>query len=134
MLELEITEGALERDDSIIALLQALRDIGVLLAIDDFGTGYSSLAHIKHLPVTCLKIDKVFVDDLPDDAYDVAIIRTVLALGHSLGFRVLAEGVETEEQYLFLAGQGIDTIQGYYFGKPMEASALEQWVIDRDKE
>ena len=133
MLELEITEGALERDDSIITILQALRDMGVLLAIDDFGTGYSSLAHIKHLPVTCLKIDKVFIDDLPGDAYDVAIIRTVLALGHSLGFRVLAEGVESEEQFLFLAEQGIDTIQGYYFGKPMEAGALEQWIIDRDK-
>ncbi|MFT4817927.1 MAG: diguanylate cyclase (GGDEF)-like protein/PAS domain S-box-containing protein [Marinobacter psychrophilus] len=133
MLELEITEGALERDDRIIKLLQALRDMGVLLAIDDFGTGYSSLAHIKHLPVTCLKIDKVFIDDLPHDAYDVAIIRTVLALGHSLGFRVLAEGVETEEQFLFLVEQGIDTIQGYYFGKPMEAIALEQWIIDRDK-
>jgi len=133
MLELEITEGALERDDSTIGLLQALRDMGVLLAIDDFGTGYSSLAHIKHLPVTCLKIDKVFIDDLPDDAYDVAIIRAVLALGHSLGFRVLAEGVETEEQFLFLAGQGIDTIQGYYFGKPMEAGALEQWIGNRTK-
>jgi len=133
MLELEITEGALERDDRIIGLLQALRDMGVLLAIDDFGTGYSSLAHIKHLPVTCLKIDKVFIDDLPDDAYDVAIIQTVLALGHSLGFRVLAEGVETEEQFLFLVEQGIDTIQGYYLSKPMEANALEQWIIDRDK-
>ena len=133
MLELEITEGALERDDSTIGLLQALRDMGVLLAIDDFGTGYSSLAHIKHLPVTCLKIDKVFIDDLPDDAYGVAIIRTVLALGHSLGFRVLAEGVETEEQFLFLVEQGVDTIQGYYFGKPMEAGALEQWIDNRTK-
>ena len=131
MLELEITEGALERDDSIIELLQALRNMGLLLAIDDFGTGYSSLAHIKHLPVTCLKIDKVFIDDLPDDTYNVAIIRTVLALGHSLGFRVLAEGVETEEQFLFLVEQGIDTIQGYYFGKPMEAGALEQWIDNR---
>ena len=131
ILELEITEGALERDDSIISLLNALRDMGVLLSIDDFGTGYSSLAHIKHLPITCFKIDKAFVDGLPHDAFDVAIIRTVLALGHSLGISVLAEGVETEEQHRFLAEQGVDSIQGYYFGKPMAANALEQWIASR---
>lgn len=133
LLELEITEGALERDESNIKLLQTLRDMGVYLSIDDFGTGYSSLAHIKHLPINCFKIDKVFVDGLPDNAFDVAIIRTVLALGHSLGIRVLAEGVETKEQYLFLAEQDVDCIQGYYFGRPMEASALEQWMAARDK-
>jgi diguanylate cyclase (GGDEF)-like protein len=131
ILELEITEGALERDDSIISLLNALRDMGVLLSIDDFGTGYSSLAHIKHLPITCFKIDKAFVDGLPHDAFDVAIIRTVLALGHSLGISVLAEGVETEEQHRFLAEQGVDSIQGYYFGKPMAANALEHWIASR---
>lgn len=131
MLELEITEGALARDDSIISLLNALRDMGVMLSIDDFGTGYSSLAHIKHLPVTCFKIDKAFVDGLPQDVFDVAIIRSVLALGHSLGISVLAEGVETEEQYQFLAEQGVDSIQGYYFAKPMAVNALEQWVDTR---
>lgn len=130
-LELEITEGALERDDQTVELLNKLRSMGIDLSIDDFGTGYSSLAHLKHLPVNCFKLDKAFVDGLPEGAFDVAILRAVLALGHSLNIEVLAEGVETEAQFRFLAEQGVDSIQGYFFGRPMSAEALLLWVNER---
>lgn len=130
-LELEITEGVLERNEQVLTLLNQLRQIGVQLSIDDFGTGYSSLAHLKHLPVTCFKLDKAFVDGLPEGAFDVAILRAVLALGHSLNIKVLAEGVETEAQFRFLAEQRVDSIQGYFFGKPMSAEGLSLWLEER---
>jgi|GEM_PF-1201701 len=130
-LELEITEGALERCDEIIGLLNQLRAMGVQLSIDDFGTGYSSLAHLKHLPVNCFKIDKAFVDGLPEGAFDVAILKAVLTLGHSLEIKVLAEGVETHAQFEFLKNQGVDAIQGYFFGKPMSAEILSDWISKR---
>jgi len=130
-LELEITEGALERNEQTVGLLNEIKAMGVQLSIDDFGTGYSSLAHLKHLPVNCFKIDKAFVDGLPEGNFDVAILRAVLALGHSLGVNVLAEGVESEAQFRFLADQGVDSIQGYFFGRPMSAEVFNGWMEDR---
>ncbi|EMP54514.1 PAS/PAC and GAF sensor-containing diguanylate cyclase/phosphodiesterase [Marinobacter santoriniensis NKSG1] len=131
VLEIEITEGALERGDDIVDLLNRLRAMGVQLSIDDFGTGYSSLAHLKHLPVNCFKLDKAFVDGLPDGVFDVAILKAIITLGHSLNISVLAEGVETDAQFRFLEEQGIDSIQGYFFGRPMNPESFIEWLENR---
>ena len=100
--------------------LQAFRELGVRLAIDDFGTGYSSLAYLKRLPITTLKIDKAFIDDLARDPDDAAITSTIITMAHSLGLIVVAEGVETEAQMQFLRHHGCDEIQGYLLARPMD--------------
>ncbi|MFI8606734.1 phosphodiesterase DibA [Pseudomonas sp. NPDC077649] len=118
-LELEVTESAIMEDpDAALLLLTRLRGLGVRLAIDDFGTGYSSLARLKRLPVDKLKLDQSFVRGLPDDAEDAAIARAVIALGHSLGIKVLAEGIEQAAQADFLRELGCHYGQGYHFGRP----------------
>jgi len=127
-LELEITEGALEAGDSVRQVTTALRQLGVLLSVDDFGTGYSSLSHLKHFPITCFKIDKSFIDGLPDSHEDAAIVNTILALGSSLGVDVVAEGVETGAQADFLRSAGVRHIQGYYYGRPMAADAMARFL------
>jgi len=122
LLELELTESVLMANaEQTAARLQAFRSLGVSLAIDDFGTGYSSLAYLKRLPITTIKIDKAFVDGLPHDAEDAAITPTIVAMAHSLGLRVVAEGVETEAQMRFLAERGCDEIQGFWLSPPLDA-------------
>ena len=124
-LELEITESiAMSRVDVVERLLGGIRDLGVELAIDDFGTGYSSLAYLKRFPVQRLKIDRAFVRDLGRDADSAAIVRSVVALGHGLQMRIVAEGVETESQLEMLRSLGCDEFQGYLFARPMEAGAV----------
>jgi diguanylate cyclase (GGDEF)-like protein/PAS domain S-box-containing protein len=121
-LELEMTEsGLMERQDKVMALLNELRALGVRFAIDDFGTGYSSLAYLKHFPLDSLKIDKGFIDDIPHLQDDMEIAATIIAMGHMLGFKVLAEGVETAEQLAFLQDKGCDAYQGYLKSKPVPA-------------
>ena len=130
-LSLEITESLAMRDvAATIDTLRALRALGVATAIDDFGTGYSSLAYLKRLPVSALKVDKAFIDGLGTDDEDTAIVSTIITLGHTLGLRVIAEGVETAAQAGLLRALGCDQAQGYHFARPLPAAALEELLAD----
>ncbi len=131
-LELEITEsGLMENQDNAAVILNSLRAQGVRLAIDDFGTGYSSLAYLKHFPLDMLKIDKSFIDDIPHLQDDMEIAATIVAMGHILGFKVLAEGVETMEQLAFLQEIGCDLYQGYIKSKPVPAPEFVELLRDQ---
>jgi diguanylate cyclase (GGDEF)-like protein/PAS domain S-box-containing protein len=122
-LELEITEGIMMGDNQIaMSFLSDMHELGVQLSIDDFGTGFSSLNYLKKLPVHKLKIDQSFVRDIETDESDAAIIRSIISLGHRLNLRVIAEGVETQEQLDFLRIRGCDEIQGYFYARPMPAA------------
>ena len=129
LLQLEITESALmAHGKAAIALLQSLRRLGVEMAIDDFGTGYSSLAYLRKLPVQTLKIDQSFLCDIPADDGARAIVAAVIDLAHSLGLRVVAEGVEREEQADCLRAMGCDVAQGWLYGRAMPADAFRTWL------
>lgn len=131
-LELEMTEsGLMENQDNVMELLNALRTQGVRLAIDDFGTGFSSLAYLKHFPLDVLKIDKSFIDDIPHLQDDMEIAATIIAMGHILGFKVLAEGVETAAQLEFLREKNCDTYQGYILSPPVPAEAFARLLRDQ---
>ncbi len=124
-LELEMTEsGLMENHNSVMELLNKLRTQGIRLAIDDFGTGFSSLSYLKHFPLDVLKIDKSFIDDIPNLQDDMEIAATIIAMGHILGFKVLAEGVETPEQLAFLREKKCDSYQGYIKSPPVPADAF----------
>ena len=128
-LKLEITERVMmENTDYVIALLSEIRSMGVRLAVDDFGTGYSSLSYLKQFPVDVLKIDRTFIAGLPDDRDDVALVEAIVAMAHSLGLQVVAEGVETAEQLAFLRSLGCDLIQGFYFSKPLPFGQFEAYL------
>lgn len=129
MLELEITENiALKHEDATISTMAALKDMGVTLAIDDFGTGYSSLAYLQKYPVGLLKIDQSFTRNLiSNQSENAEIIKTIIAMAHHLGLDVLAEGVETQAQAMFMLEHGCHTAQGYYYAKPAQASQVD-WL------
>ncbi|MES2822402.1 MAG: PAS domain S-box protein [Pseudomonadota bacterium] len=122
LLKLELTESMLAKDvDDVIVKMFEIKALGVTFSLDDFGTGYSSLSYLKRLPLDQLKIDQSFVRDLLTDPNDAVIARAIVALGHSLSLKVIAEGVETREQLDSLASMGCDAYQGYYFARPVAA-------------
>jgi diguanylate cyclase (GGDEF)-like protein len=122
LLELELTESLSMADpERSLAIMRALRTLGVTLSIDDFGTGYSSFAYLKRLPIDKLKIDKSFVHDMVHSSDARAIVQAIVAMGHLMGLRVVAEGVETAPQALALRDTGCDQAQGYYYARPLDA-------------
>jgi len=126
-LGLELTESILmDNEESMLAVLLGLKNIGVELLLDDFGTGYSSLSYLKRFPFDILKIDRSFVSNLPDNAEDIGISKAIIAMGKSLKMELTAEGVETKEQYQFLKDLGCDHIQGYLFGKPQPIEKIPE--------
>ena len=126
-LQVEMTEGAVMRNvEFIISVLHGIRRLGVSIAVDDFGTGYSSLSHLKRFPIDSVKIDRSFVRDLATDPNDATIVTTIIAMARNLGLRVIAEGVETEEQLEFLRRRGCDEFQGYFTSRPVDATAFER--------
>lgn len=140
-LELEITEGVLLHDTAAtLSTLSRLRQLGVGVSLDDFGTGFSSLSYLRRFPFSKLKIDRSFVIDMVGDAGAAAIVQAVTTLGRSLSMRVVAEGIETEEQLAILRGMGCDEVQGYLLGKPMPADAFgamlaqKAWCCDSQRD
>ena len=136
LLELEVTEGAVMANSiTTIATLHALRQHGVRIALDDFGTGYSSLSYLTRMPISNLKIDRSFISGLLDGGDNAAIVRAVLAMAHSLGMRVTAEGVETRAQALALKAMACDSLQGFYFSRPVRPELIpgllrQRWALD----
>ena len=125
-LELEVTESSVMHNaERLIDMLSNIRALGVHISVDDFGTGYSSLSYLKRFPVDRLKIDRSFVQDILVDKDSEAIVRTIIALGHNLGLKLVAEGVENAEQVAYLLANGCDELQGFYYGRPMPAHEFE---------
>lgn len=128
-LEIEITEGTILNIQNPGETLQQLRDLGVSISIDDFGTGYSSLSYLKQLPVNTIKIDKSFIDDL--DINGEVIVDTIISMGKNLQYKVIAEGIEHEEQVLYLKQQNCHEGQGYYWSKPVEPNKIKELVMEQ---
>jgi diguanylate cyclase (GGDEF)-like protein len=124
-LELEVTESTIQSEECLKTIVE-LRDLGVKIAIDDFGTGYSCLASLKDMALDCIKIDKVFVDDVLTNSNTSLLIGTIIGLANALGYVLVAEGVESKEQMLVMHGLGCQVIQGYYFSKPVNADQIPQ--------
>jgi EAL domain-containing protein (putative c-di-GMP-specific phosphodiesterase class I) len=126
-LELEITEGVLMSGHAYIAeALTALNEMGVGIAMDDFGTGYSSLSYLRNYPFDTLKIDRDFIHNITEDRADRELVNTAIAMAHSLGLKVVAEGVETAAQLALLTSLGCELVQGYLFSEPLAAEALAE--------
>ena len=131
LLELEITESVIMESAKVITKkIAELREIGVRIALDDFGTGYSSLSYVKSLPITTLKIDKIFVDDIKNSDSNTNVTDTIIDLGHKMELTIIAEGVETEAQLAYLIENGCDVIQGYLYSKPLPEKELEKWIYN----
>jgi diguanylate cyclase (GGDEF)-like protein/PAS domain S-box-containing protein len=129
-LELELTETFLMQDSGATALvLKALKDLGIRIALDDFGTGYSSLSYMRRFPIDALKIDRSFVRDLTTDADDASVVSAIIRMGKSLNMRVVAEGVETQEQRSFLEKRKCSEAQGYYFSRPLKADVFADFLL-----
>lgn len=134
MVELEVTESVMLEDKTLsIAALQSLRDIGISIAIDDFGTGYSSLSYLLDLPASTLKIDRAFVIKIEQDKNALALLGSVISLGKSMNYKIVAEGVETNQQADFLRQCNADELQGYLFSKPLPAEQIEKRFLSNLK-
>jgi EAL domain-containing protein (putative c-di-GMP-specific phosphodiesterase class I) len=128
---LEVTESVFIQDSSrALLVLQDLKDLGVMLALDDFGTGYSSLSYLKQFPVDIVKIDQSFVADLGHDATSRHIVSAIVGLGHDLGMRIVAEGVESPTQYEEVRSLGCDDYQGFYFARPQSVEDLDAILLE----
>ncbi len=133
-LQLEITESLLiDNMAAAAAKLRALHTLGVRFSLDDFGTGYSSLNYLKRFPLYALKIDRSFMENVVEGNDDAAIVHAIISLGHSLRMKVVAEGVESEAQLNFLRNNGCDSVQGFYFAKPMRVADVEAWLRARQQ-
>jgi diguanylate cyclase (GGDEF)-like protein/PAS domain S-box-containing protein len=128
-IELELTESLLMvNTEEAVRTLEYLKSLGLRLSIDDFGTGYSSLSYLKRFPIDALKIDRSFIDEITTDVGDATITRAVIGMAHNLGLKVVAEGVETQEQISFLSANGCDEAQGYYLARPRPAGEISEWL------
>ena len=131
-LNIEMTESVvMERADLGAPLLQVLRDSKIRVSVDDFGTGYSSLSYLRKLPLDALHIDQSFIRQITANPADTAVVSTIIAMGRSLNLRVIAEGVETEEELAFLKLHGCDEAQGFYFGRPMPSEDFARLLANQ---
>ena len=129
LLEVEITESMMmENPERAAETLREIKEMGVHVSIDDFGTGYSSLARLKKFPIESVKIDRSFIRDIAVDPDDAAIVSAVIAMAHSLRLKVIAEGVETQDQVRFLRERGCDEIQGFYYSRPVTAAEISAFA------
>ena len=134
LLELEITESAIMSNTQIAGeTLEALHAQGISLAVDDFGTGYSSLSYLKRFPINTLKIDRSFVRDIPGDADDAELVKTIIAMARSLKLEVIAEGVEHTDQLVFLRDQGCMIMQGFLFSRPLPVDDIEEFLKNKHR-
>ncbi|WP_286180900.1 EAL domain-containing protein [Bacillus sp. ISL-37] len=133
LLEIEITEGAMQDTKETIPILKRLKDLGIKISVDDFGTGYSSLSYLKQFPIDVLKIDQSFIRDIKYNGKDAAIITTIIHLGNSLGMEVIAEGVEEQSQVDFLTNADCEKAQGFFFARPLRAQEAEEKFILKPK-
>lgn len=132
LLEIEITESVIMESVELISeKLRLVQALGVRIALDDFGTGYSSMAYLKTIPISTLKVDKIFIDDITNPDSDINLADTIIDLGHKMSLTIVAEGVETSEQVAYLKDNGCDKIQGYYYSKPIPSMNLENWISSR---
>jgi EAL domain-containing protein (putative c-di-GMP-specific phosphodiesterase class I) len=131
LLKIEVTESAIIADpERALHALDRLVALGLSISVDDFGTGYSSLTRLRRLPVHEVKIDRAFVRHLADNTADLAIVRAVISLGHDLGLRVVAEGVEDESAWGVLVVLGCDLLQGFLLARPMAAEDMTRWLVE----
>src|SRR5262249_24466870 len=129
-IEFEITESLLLRDtEANLEALSSLKKLGIRISMDDFGTGYSSLSNLRSFPFDKIKIDRSFIKSILESGGSSQIVRTVLSLGQSLGLKTTAEGVETDEQLRFLADEGCNEAQGYYYSPAVPVEALQQMIV-----
>ncbi|WP_166244251.1 GGDEF and EAL domain-containing protein [Paenibacillus turpanensis] len=132
LLELELTEsGIMSNVELSTSLLMELKSLGVSISIDDFGTGFSSLSYLQHFPIDTLKIDRSFVKEIPDSTKSMALTEAIVMMARSFRMRVVAEGVESEEQLQFIKSMGVNTVQGYYYSKPVSAHDVRQWLYKK---
>ena len=134
LLTLEVTEtGFIENPARALRMLEAVASLGVSLSIDDFGTGYSSLSHLARMPVDEVKIDRSFVQGLESDPEFAPVVRSAIDMAHSLGLKVVAEGIETEAAAARLRDFGCDVAQGFLYAKPMPLAVFESWLEGRER-